>query len=122
MIVISGVLLLVAVVFLIIGLFSSLAWVYASIGVSVLSFIFLLVGVRQRRGVPALPATGGGATALPPPPVAAGAGSDADVTVVTPRAETAPVEAKAAKAAAASRTAAGDAAAGATSAAAPAKK
>ena len=38
MIVISGVLLLVAVVFLIIGLFSALGWVYASIGVSLLSF------------------------------------------------------------------------------------
>ena len=88
MIVISGVLLLVAVVFLIIGLFSALGWVYASIGVSVLSCIFLLVGVRQRRGLPGLPATGMGATSLPPPPVAAGAGSDADVTVVTPRTET----------------------------------
>src|SRR3954452_12008447 len=52
-IVISGVLLLVAVVFLIIGLFGSLGWVYASIGVSVASFLFLLVGVRQRRESPA---------------------------------------------------------------------
>ena len=38
MIVISGVLLLVAVVFLVIGLFGPLVWVYASIGVSVASF------------------------------------------------------------------------------------
>ncbi|HVT22640.1 MAG TPA: hypothetical protein VHA79_06265 [Mycobacteriales bacterium] len=52
MIVISGVLLLIAVVFLVIGLFGPLAWVYASIAVSVLSFVFLLVGVRQRRDVP----------------------------------------------------------------------
>jgi hypothetical protein len=48
-IVISGVLLLIAVVFLVIGLFGSLGWVYASIGVSVASFLFLLIGVRQRR-------------------------------------------------------------------------
>ena len=59
MIVISGVLLLVAVVFLIIGLFGPLAWVYASIGVSVLSFAFLLLGVRQRRVAP-VAATGSG--------------------------------------------------------------
>jgi hypothetical protein len=50
-IVISGILLLIAVVFLVIGLFGPLAWVYASIAVSVLSFVFLLVGVRQRRDV-----------------------------------------------------------------------
>ena len=52
MIVISGILLLVAVVLLVIGLFGALAWVYASIAVSVLSFVFLLIGVRQRRDVP----------------------------------------------------------------------
>ena len=87
MIVISGVLLLVAVVFLVIGLFGSLVWVYASIGVSVASFVFLLLGVRQRRGtVPdlapapdALSRIGavGGSTPSEP---------DEDVTVVAPTA------------------------------------
>src|SRR5438270_9368010 len=90
-IVISGVLLLVAVVFLIIGLFGPLAWVYASIGVSVLSFVFLLLGVRQRRGVPPGVATGI-ATPLPTAPtttapaaVASRMSSDDDVTVVAPK-------------------------------------
>src|SRR5438270_461912 len=70
-IVISGVLLLVAVVFLIIGLFGPLAWVYASIGVSVLSFAFLLLGVRQRRVAPI--AATGSAPALPTAPTATAA-------------------------------------------------
>jgi hypothetical protein len=87
-IVISGVLLLVAVVFLIVGLFGPLGWVYASIGVSVLSFIFLLLGVRQRRAeVPATSAAGTGAALptapTPTAPVAAAASAgDDDVTVV----------------------------------------
>ena len=51
MIVISGALVLVALVLLIIGLVStSLGFVYASIAVSVVSFVFLLVGILQRRG------------------------------------------------------------------------
>src|SRR6185437_11228019 len=86
-IVISGVLLLVAVVFLIIGLFGALAWVYASIGVSVLSFAFLLLGVRQRRVAPI--AATGSAPALPSAPVATATpalGRDEDVTVVPPKA------------------------------------
>src|SRR3954453_22080785 len=64
-IVISGVLLLVAVVFLVIGLFGSLAWVYASIGVSVASFLFLLIGVRQRRDPEPAPASAGSGPAAP---------------------------------------------------------
>src|SRR4051812_1944937 len=85
-IVISGVLLLVAVVFLIIGLFGPLAWVYASIGVSVLSFAFLLLGVRQRRVAPV--AATGSAPALPTAPTATAApalSGDDDVTVVAPK-------------------------------------
>src|SRR5438067_618998 len=91
-IVISGVLLLVAVVFLIVGLFGPLAWVYASIGVSVLSFVFLLLGVRQRRGVPAGLGTSATAafptapTAAAPAVVPTGLGGDEDVTVVPPTA------------------------------------
>jgi hypothetical protein len=50
-IVISGALVLVALVLLIIGLVSTaLGFVYASIAVSVVSFAFLLVGIMQRRG------------------------------------------------------------------------
>ncbi|HWC35165.1 MAG TPA: hypothetical protein VG650_10095 [Mycobacteriales bacterium] len=75
MIVISGVLLLIAVVFLVIGLFGPLAWVYASIAVSVLSFVFLLVGVRQRRDIPA-------AAPLTPAAPRGGDAEPADVTLV----------------------------------------
>ena len=50
MIVISGALVLVALVLLVIGLISpDLAFVYASIGVSLASFAFLVVGILQRR-------------------------------------------------------------------------
>jgi hypothetical protein len=85
-IVISGVLLVVAVVFLIIGLFGPLGWVYASIGVSVLSFVFLLLGVRQRR-TPGVPATGPavvptGPTASTAPATPVAASGDEDVTLV----------------------------------------
>ena len=79
-IVISGILLLIAVVFLVIGLFGPLAWVYASIVVSVLSFVFLLVGVRQRRDV-ATPAAAPAPT-TPRGLPAADEPSSADVTVV----------------------------------------
>src|SRR3954469_16513073 len=81
-IVISGILLLVAVVFLIIGLFGSLGWVYASIGVSVASFLFLLIGVRQRRDDvtdTATPATTGPAAV---PTTAPTRDADAEVTLV----------------------------------------
>ena len=80
MIVISGVLLLIAVVFLVIGLFGPLAWVYASIAVSVLSFVFLLVGVRQRRDVPA--AAAALTPAAPRGGAAAAEADEADVTLV----------------------------------------
>ena len=51
MIVISGALVLVALVLLVIGLVSTaLGFVYASIAVSVVSFAFLIIGIVQRRG------------------------------------------------------------------------
>ncbi|HUR13150.1 MAG TPA: hypothetical protein VM097_01525 [Mycobacteriales bacterium] len=50
MIVISGALVLVALVLLVIGLVGpSLGFVYASIGASLAAFVFLVVGVLQRR-------------------------------------------------------------------------
>jgi hypothetical protein len=50
-IVISGALVVVAIVLLIIGLFSGdLPYIYASIAGSVVAFAFLIVGVVQRRG------------------------------------------------------------------------
>src|SRR3954451_5903859 len=105
-IVISGVLLLVAVVFLVIGLFGSLAWVYASIGVSVASFVFLLLGVRQRRGAaPEVAPVPGGLSRLDAVGAAAPTPDrDEDVTVVPPTA--APEAAPAALAGAAAGTAA----------------
>src|SRR3954453_2125984 len=84
-IVISGVLLLVAVVFLVIGLFGSLAWVYASIGVSVASFVFLLLGVRQRRGAaPDMVPISDGLSRLGPVGGSASADPADEVTVVPP--------------------------------------
>lgn len=51
MIVISGALVLVALILLVIGLVSTaLGFVYASIAVSVVSFAFLIIGIVQRRG------------------------------------------------------------------------
>lgn len=51
MIVISGALVLVALVLLVIGLIQpELGFVYASIAVSVAAFVFLIIGVLQRRG------------------------------------------------------------------------
>ena len=62
MIVISGALVLVALVLLVIGLVSpDLPFVYASIGVSLASFAFLLVGILQRRKEDAAGATAEGA-------------------------------------------------------------
>ncbi|MCW2506368.1 MAG: hypothetical protein JWO79_4652 [Actinomycetia bacterium] len=64
MIVISGALVLVALILLVIGLVSTaLGFVYASIAVSVVSFAFLIVGILQRRGEP-LPETAAGAPAI----------------------------------------------------------
>lgn len=66
MIVISGALVLVALVLLIFGLFvPSLGLVYASIAASLAAFVFLVVGILQRRGDTV------------PVPAAAGAGDDA---------------------------------------------
>lgn len=119
MIVISGALVIVALGLLIAGLVvsSGLVLVYASIGVSVLSAVFLFLGVRQRRGddegarvattpglaaataapaapataataaTPAAPATAGTAGAA----VAASAGSGDEVRAVPPRRPAAPV-------------------------------
>jgi hypothetical protein len=104
-IVISGILLLVAVACLVVGLFSSLVWVYISIGVSVLSFVFLLLGVRQRKELPAAevagPAPDAGTSRL-----REALGADNDVTVVaSPPAAQAPAAAPAAVPAAAPATA-----------------
>ena len=50
MIVISGALVLVALVLLLIGIVGpALAFVYASIAVSLVSLVFLVIGIRQRR-------------------------------------------------------------------------
>ncbi|MCW2608552.1 MAG: hypothetical protein JWO60_3245, partial [Frankiales bacterium] len=53
MIVISGALVLVALVLLVVGLTvgaSGLSFVYGSIAVSLLAFVFLVIGILQRRG------------------------------------------------------------------------
>jgi hypothetical protein len=78
-IVISGALVLVALVLLIIGLVSTaLGFVYASIAVSVVSFAFLLVGIMQRRGEQ-LPESAAGA------PTPAAAATDVEgVTAIIP--------------------------------------
>ncbi len=53
MIVISGALVLVALVLLVIGVVDpSLPFVYASIAVSLVSLVFLVIGILQRRGEP----------------------------------------------------------------------
>jgi hypothetical protein len=54
LIVVSGVLVLVALIFLIIGLLGDgLAMIWLSIGTSVVAGVFLLLGALQRRGAPA---------------------------------------------------------------------
>jgi hypothetical protein len=63
-IVISGALVVVAIILLAIGLISgTLGFIYASIAGSVVAFIFLIVGVMQRRGEE-IPAAASGAPAL----------------------------------------------------------
>lgn len=53
MIVISGALVLVAMVLLVLGLMTQeLQFVYGSIGGSLLAFVFLVIGILQRRGEP----------------------------------------------------------------------
>jgi hypothetical protein len=60
LIVVSGVLVLVALVFLIIGLFGDgLGLIWASIITSVVAGVFLLLGALQRRGTPAATADAG---------------------------------------------------------------
>lgn len=64
MIVISGALVLVALVLLVLGLtLQDLTFVYGSIGVSLVSFVFLVIGILQRRGEE-LPAAGLGTPAV----------------------------------------------------------
>ncbi len=59
MIVISGALVLVALVLLVVGVVGpDLAFVYASIAVSLVSLVFLVVGILQRRGDPLTDAEG----------------------------------------------------------------
>lgn len=55
MIVISGALVLVAAVLLVLGIVSSITLVYAAIGLSIVSAVFLLVGVFQRPPVASEP-------------------------------------------------------------------
>lgn len=60
MIVVSGVLVLVALVFLVIGLLGDgLTFIWASIITSVVAGVFLLLGALQRRGAPAAAADAG---------------------------------------------------------------
>jgi hypothetical protein len=79
-IVISGALVVVAIVLLAIGLISgTLGFIYASIAGSVVAFIFLIVGVMQRRGEE-VPAT---ADAVPAPALAS-ANDVEGVTAILP--------------------------------------
>jgi hypothetical protein len=56
-IVISGALVLVALILLVLGLtMTDLDFVYGSIGVSLVSFVFLVIGILQRRGEQPAPA------------------------------------------------------------------
>jgi hypothetical protein len=60
LIVVSGALVLVALVFLIIGLFGEgLGFIWASIVTSIVAGVFLLLGALQRRGTPATTADSG---------------------------------------------------------------
>ena len=60
MIVISGALVLVALVLLVLGLtMQDLNFVYGSIAVSLVSFVFLVIGILQRRGEQPVAATAG---------------------------------------------------------------
>ena len=80
MIVISGALVLVALVLLVIGLLQHpLGYVYASIAVSLAAFGFLIVGILQRRGEISGPV---GEPAISPPPTF-GAGTPGSNVVTT---------------------------------------
>ena len=73
MIVISGALVLVALVLLIIGVVGpDLSFVYASIVVSLISLVFLVVGILQRRGETTPAAEGAPSPAPTPAPAAEG--------------------------------------------------
>ena len=96
MIVISGVLVLVALVLLIIGVVGpDLTFVYASIGVSLVSLVFLVIGILQRRGeTPAAETAGAPAPDVAEQPadaVTAVVPSQAARTSMRVRAEEAPV-------------------------------
>lgn len=80
MIVISGALVLVALILLIVGVVGpDLTFVYASIGVSLVSLVFLVIGILQRRGDAGADAD---AAATPAPEVAQGPADS--VTTVLP--------------------------------------
>ncbi|MCW2673751.1 MAG: hypothetical protein JWP14_2340 [Frankiales bacterium] len=88
MIVISGALVVVALVLLVIGLvIAGLGWVYGSIAVSLLSFVFLVIGILQRRkevpGVEAVAGTTGVAAGALVPAGAGLVGDAADDAIVT---------------------------------------
>lgn len=90
MIVISGALVLVALVLLVLGLtMTDLDFVYGSIGVSLVSFVFLVIGILQRRGEQ--PATAGVA---PEVSEASAAPQVSDDAAPEPEAVTAPVAAE----------------------------
>ena len=105
MIVVSGALVLLALIFLIVGLLGDgLTMIWLSIGTSVVAGVFLLLGALQRRGTPATAADAGGTTgtdmlervtavsvkpreteAAPPAAEAAPAMSEGEVSVVPGR-------------------------------------
>jgi len=94
LIVVSGVLVLVALVFLIIGLFGDgLGFIWASIITSVIAGVFLLLGALQRRGTPATTSESG--------PASSDMMERVTAVSVRPREETAPAAAEAAPAEAA---------------------
>jgi hypothetical protein len=87
-IVISGALVLVALVLLVLGLTQQdLNFVYGSIAVSLISFVFLVIGILQRRGEQ--PATAGaGADGDAGPPVTEGAAPPAQAVPAASAAKT----------------------------------
>jgi hypothetical protein len=89
-IVISGALVLVALVLLVLGLtMQDLNFVYGSIGVSLVSFVFLVIGILQRRGEQPQPATAGADVRDDSAPAAPSAEPAAPVPVPVPAARSA---------------------------------
>ncbi len=83
MIVISGALVLVALVLLVVGLtMTDLPFVYGSIAVSLLALVFLVLGILQRRNEQ-LPAASGGPSPAPSPSPAPTEGATAALPVQT---------------------------------------